>query len=59
MSGEGRLQSETHAGGIPKSFILLTNGANKLRKWDALRGKCGLSGSADARGSRTRRPGTQ
>jgi hypothetical protein len=44
MSGEERLESQTHAGGILKSFSLLTNGANKLREWDALRGKCGLSG---------------
>ena len=44
MSGEERLESEAHAGGILKSLSLLTNGANELREWDALRGKCGLSG---------------
>jgi len=44
MSGEEGLESEKHAGGILKSFSLLANGANKLRKGEALRGKCGLSG---------------
>ena len=44
MGGEERRESEAHAGGIFKSFTFLTNGANKLRKWDNLRGECGLRG---------------
>jgi len=47
VSERGRLVSEgfeAHVGGILKSLSPLTNGANKWREWDALRGKCGLSG---------------
>jgi hypothetical protein len=50
MSGKERLESQAHAGGILKSLSPLTNGANKLREWDALRGKCGLSGCLPIRG---------
>lgn len=43
MSGEEGLEGEPHTGGILEGFCFLTDGANKLGEWDALRRRRRLS----------------